>query len=118
MTDKIEANRETVNRLANETKAMKKIRIEYVATLRKLEKLEEPKSEYKDWHVYIEGHKAGIEYSTARLMGTANARTFKEACEKLSKVCEYNMNYWDFERLTFFGCRLFDNLHDAQKSFG
>lgn len=61
----------------------------------------------------VQGNSSGAIYH-----GSEYARTFKEACNKLSKKSlEFN-RYYDPEDMTFWGCRLFDNESEARESFG
>jgi len=70
--------------------------------------------------LWIEGHCASGSRDKARLVGTYNVETIKEAVihyrdgmnDQHSKDCV------DVERLRFWGCKFFDNKKDAQKSFG
>ena len=70
----------------------------------------------KEYNVYIEGYSATGERGVAKLFGTAVAESFKDACGIVAEDPE--LEYYDPERLTYWGCRLFDNLKDAQKGFG
>jgi hypothetical protein len=75
----------------------------------------------KLWQIWMEGY-PGIEgiQIKARHLGEARATTFKEACVRLCSpraVQEY-FGTFDEQRLTVWGCRLFDNEADARKGFG
>lgn len=68
------------------------------------------------WEIWMEGYSATGEHATASCVGTrVPARTFREAC---IKTYGYDNNLFDPERLTFWGCRLFDNEADAREGFG
>lgn len=64
--------------------------------------------------VWCEGYMATGDSAEARLLGKTRASTLKEACDKLYS----NDPSYDPERMTYWGCRLFDNEDDARKSFG
>lgn len=46
--------------------------------------------------------------------GVVWAKTFKEACDKYFK----DDPLYDAKNLTYWGCKLFNNEHDARKAFG
>jgi hypothetical protein len=52
--------------------------------------------------------------SRARIHGCVKAKSFREACDKVF----HDEQYYDSKRLTWWGCRLFDNAKDARKRFG
>lgn len=71
----------------------------------------------KSFDIYSEGYAATGQFGKAHLEGTADGECFRDACinllgNKLDKndAGEYITSIW--------GCRLFDNFEDAQKSFG
>ena len=72
------------------------------------------------WYaVWMEGYCTQGNSSKAKMIGMSRADSFQEACEvaytdKDGKVDEL----FDPERLTYWGCRLFDNEREARKSFG
>jgi hypothetical protein len=68
--------------------------------------------------IWMEGYLAtGMEGfpATAVFIGTIEAETFQQACDKLFS---HHDKYYDPERRTVYGCRLFDNEQDARKTFG
>jgi hypothetical protein len=71
----------------------------------------------KLWVIWEEGYLcSGCEGipSPAHLVAVVRATTFKEAC-----ILHYGKDpYFSAERLTYWGCRLFDNEADARKEFG
>lgn len=71
----------------------------------------------KTYEVWSEGYSISGNSADASLMGTIEANTFQEACEKLA---EEKLWLTDFDpaRLTYWGCRLFDNEQAARESFG
>jgi len=66
------------------------------------------------WEVWSEGYRATCEAGGAMHHGTVEAQTFREACDKIFGDDEL----YDRIQLTYWGCRLFDNLESAMKSFG
>lgn len=54
----------------------------------------------------------------AEFLGTVEAETFQEACDKYAVENPDWASSYDSERLTHWGCRLFDNEMDARKAFG
>ena len=72
-----------------------------------------------DFDIWIEGHHAQGSRSTAKKIAAIKAATFKEACVEFSKTPKAKgFGNFDAERLTFWGCRLFDNEESARGSFG
>jgi hypothetical protein len=72
----------------------------------------------KTWTVWMEGYSATGESAGAHCVGTVEAETLPDAAEKLfadSKWAGYEFNR---ERMTYWGCKIFDNEADARKSFG
>ena len=74
----------------------------------------------KTWQVWSEGYMATGESSTATLHGTFDGETFKDAVIAFrdSLTDEYSKKCINIDKLTFWGCRFFDNESDARKSFG
>ena len=64
--------------------------------------------------VWVEGFAATGESGTHWCKGSVAADTFADACFILFR----GDRYFDAERLTWWGCRLFDNASDAAKGFG
>ena len=69
---------------------------------------------YKTYEIYSEGYRATCEVGHAGFVGSERALTFKDACKKHFK----GDSLYDQERNAYWGCQLFDNLRDAQESFG
>lgn len=63
----------------------------------------------KQYEVWMESHSATGDSS--------EAKTFAEACAVWNRE-KGHPGYFDPERLTYWGCRFFDNEHNARKSFG
>ena len=68
----------------------------------------------KAYNIWMEGFAATGESAPASFVGTVQANSFKEACQK---AFEGNSSY-NPERNTYWGCRLFDNEAAARRSFG
>ena len=70
--------------------------------------------------IFIEGHKELGSSSTAQLVKKNVAGdTFKDACVNFSKTKE-SKGWGNFNEdgLSFWGCKLFDNINAAKKHFG
>lgn len=68
----------------------------------------------KRYEVWAEGYQCTGESGGAHLMGTAEAASFKEACDI---VCKDHSSY-NPEQLTDWGCRLYPTEAEARRSFG
>lgn len=77
-----------------------------------------PKTDDRSYYIWSEGFRATGESSTATLHTRVRADSFKEACLKHAEKDDEFKLYFDPERMTYWGCRLFDNESDARKSFG
>lgn len=78
----------------------------------------------KKFNVWMEGYMANGDSAPHRFIGTAEAKTFKEASYialkkwRESLGCNDIDEYYDPKYNTFWGMRCFDNEIDASKSFG
>jgi hypothetical protein len=74
----------------------------------------------KKFQVWTEGYAATGQSSDAQYHGEFEGETFREAVAAFrdSLTDEHSRNCVDLERLSFWGCRFFDNEDDARKSFG
>lgn len=72
----------------------------------------------KIYDIWAEGYACTGNSAGATLLGSACAETFQEACDKYAAYDESFRKYYDSENLTFWGCKLYDNRHDAQLMFG
>ena len=73
----------------------------------------------KTFEVWAEGYRATGDTGHHRLMGRAEAETFLEACDIVfSEGDSYFQGCYDNERLTHWGCRLFDNASEAAEAYG
>lgn len=68
------------------------------------------------YQIWSEGYEATGNSSGADLLGEAEANDFASACSVLFEGSEH-AKYFDKQRLTYWGCRLFDNEQDARKAF-
>lgn len=75
---------------------------------------QETKSVTQVFQVWSEGYRASGDRGTATFHGQVEAENFKAACDQIIG----NSYLYDSERLTYWGCRLFDNELEARKSFG
>ena len=66
------------------------------------------------YEIWMEGYAAIGEYSGATFHGKIEAESFKDACIKKFQ----GNKYFNSEKLTYWGCGLFDNVIDARKNFG
>lgn len=75
----------------------------------------------KTYDIWSEGYRIMCEYSDAHIMGKGQGNSFREACiqcfNSRPKDPEWAFNFNE-EKLTFWGCKLFDNETDARKNFG
>ena len=71
-----------------------------------------------EFSIWSEGYRATGGYGHAQYEGVGHGETFQEACDDLARRNQVFNKYYDPERLTSWGCRLFDNESDARKSFG
>lgn len=72
----------------------------------------------KIFEIWSEGYIIQGNKSTAIYFGREKAETFKEACDNFAKITPNFAEYYNPKKMTFWGCRLFDNETDARKSFG
>lgn len=74
----------------------------------------------RDYEIWLEGYAVSGQHGTAVKIGTVAAESFQEACDSLLKRPGQRERFggYDSERLTVWGCELFDNETDARKSYG
>lgn len=73
----------------------------------------------RSWSIWSEGYAATGESGSAACHGVFWAETFEGAVEKwMGTLDQHSKDCVDIINLTFWGCRLFDNLDDARKSYG
>lgn len=74
--------------------------------------------EQKEYEIWSEGYTATGQSSGAMLLGYCHGTDLKDACINYAKQNAEFASYFSAERMTHWGCRLFDNREDAQRSFG
>lgn len=74
----------------------------------------------KKFEVWSEGYAATGESGDAVFHGNFEGETFRDAVIsfKNSLTNPHSISCIDIDRMTFWGCRFFDNEIDARKSFG
>ena len=78
-------------------------------------------SEIKSFNLWIEGYACTGDSSPAHFLGTFEAVSFSEACDKwVETLSENGKKYYNRNGgiACFWGCRIYDNETDARKSFG
>lgn len=77
-------------------------------------------SNIKRYQVWIEGYQATGQSTKATYHGEYEGQDFKEAVTafKDSLTDEHSRQCVDLNRMTFWGCKFFDNESDARKAFG
>lgn len=70
------------------------------------------------YEIWSEGFVVMEGYGKAHLHGYTKGNTFKEACINYAKTDKEFEFYFDSERMTYWGCKLFDNEADARVNFG
>ena len=74
----------------------------------------------KKFEVWTEGYAATGESGKATFHGEFKGETLKDAVIKWRNTLTdpHSVKCVDLDRMTFWGCRFFDNETDARKSFG
>ncbi len=67
--------------------------------------------------IWSEGFAATGQSGQAYSWGSVKASTLQEACNKLALLNPEFARYYDTKKLTYWGCRLFDNEQAARVSF-
>lgn len=71
------------------------------------------------FEVWMEGFSATGDYASAQCQGSFKGHTFQEACIAWVNTLELSQQlYYNSERNSYWGCKLFDNEIDARRSFG
>jgi hypothetical protein len=70
------------------------------------------------YEIWVEGYRHSGESDVAVFLGTMSGGDFKEACTKWFVQNADEMGFFDAEKMTCWGCRLFDNEADARRLFG
>lgn len=71
-----------------------------------------------NYNIWCEGFVATGQRGKATLLGTIEANSFREACDLMAVKDSDFAKYYDSSRLTYWGCRLYDNINDASKFAG
>jgi len=74
----------------------------------------------KTYEIWSEGFRIMSEHADAHMIGKAKGNSFREACVQFvhdNPEWALNSNFNE-EKLTHWGCGLFDNEEEARKSFG
>lgn len=82
---------------------------------------EKPEAWARKFEIWSEGYRAQGNESGAHKHGEAEGENFVDACRNFfadEKPDEMGWTYFDAERNTYWGCRLFDNEGDARQSYG
>ena len=72
----------------------------------------------KEFEIWSEGYAATGESAKAYFYGTQEAETFKDACDTYADNNPTFKSCYNAEKLTMWGCQLFDNEIDARRNFG
>lgn len=81
-------------------------------------KVEIAEPEIRTFDIWAEGYRATGDFSRANHLGKSKGRTLKEACDNLAATNPVFNMYYDAERLTYWGCKIFDNEAEARLTFG
>ena len=71
----------------------------------------------KPFNIYVEGYRATGEHGKAFLLYESFGESLEEAINNLPDSKREKIEYYG-AYYQYWGCRLFDNLLDAQKMFG
>ncbi len=83
-----------------------------------LREVPKPDAAEHEFEIWEEGYARNGERGGARLLGKATGRTFREACLAAVERGSINKSLFNEDRLSVWGCRLFDNEAEARASFG
>jgi hypothetical protein len=72
----------------------------------------------KEYKIYMEGFVATGQSAKAQLLATVEGETFTDACDRMGRLPKYKRDYKQGNPPTYWGCKLYDNIEDARKSFG
>lgn len=70
------------------------------------------------YNIWSEGYCVTRGYGTHQLLGTSKGNSFKEAVISWMNSHPNYKDFFDEDRLTYWGCRLFPTEEEAAKSFG
>lgn len=72
----------------------------------------------KLYEIWAEGYAVTGDCSGAFKIGEIEAIDFQLACDKYAELHSEFKDYYNPQHRSYWGCKLFDNLDDARKSFG
>ena len=72
----------------------------------------------KQYQIWTEGYAATGESSGAIYHGLSKGETFKQAVENFIEENNWDKKLYNSEKLTYWGCKFYDNESDARKTFG
>ncbi|UOE58024.1 hypothetical protein [Cytobacillus oceanisediminis] len=78
----------------------------------------EPDEPSFHFQIWSEGFETNGEKGQATLHGVGFGKDFKEACQYYARHNPVFEKNFDSDRMTYWGCRLFDNEEDARRTFG
>lgn len=70
------------------------------------------------YQVWLEGFSATGQNGTAQFLGEQVGLNFRDAVVKILIGQGWNMALFDPIKISYWGCRFFDNEKDARKNFG
>ena len=68
--------------------------------------------------IWVEGWRSSDGHAPAQHVATMAGASLQEACDAYAEVDSEWKRHYDRDRMTYWGCRLFDNETDARKDFG
>lgn len=71
----------------------------------------------KTYDIWVEGYRITGDSGEAHIIGQAQGHTFREACDSFFSHSDSSKLY-NSQRLSYWGCRLYDNELQARASFG
>lgn len=78
-----------------------------------------PAKNFKEFEIWVEGFEFAIEGVTkASCMGRAYGVDFRDACNRFFRDNPKLQRSFQSDTLKYFGCRLYDNPHQARATFG
>lgn len=77
-----------------------------------------PKSDLKTYEIWAEGYHVTGESGKATLLASSEGTSFEDAVRRLALHNGAFGGWVNLEKMTYFGCRLFDNEHAARATYG
>lgn len=72
----------------------------------------------KKFNIWSEGYRATGDWADAQFHGLSEGDSFEQACIRFAKENAWFDKWFHPEKMTFWGCKLYDNEVDARKRFG